>query len=79
MTDADDLGRTATCSVEEAAHIFGISRGLAYELARRGELPGVLHLGRRVRVSVAALRRALDAALSDRDVATSPAEARGRE
>ncbi len=56
----DDLtGDTA--SVEQAAQVLGISRGLGYELARRGELPGVLHLGRRMRVSVRALRAALGA------------------
>ena len=35
-----------TVSVEEAGHILGISRGLAYELARQGKLP-VIRLGRR--------------------------------
>lgn len=34
-------------SVEEAAVLLGISRGLAYELVRRGELPS-LRLGRRL-------------------------------
>ncbi len=35
-----------TVTVEEAAKLLGISRGLAYELVARGELPS-LHLGRR--------------------------------
>lgn len=34
-------------TVEEAAQLLGISRGLAYELVRRGELPA-LRLGRRL-------------------------------
>ena len=34
-------------TVEEAAELLGISRGLAYELVRRGELPA-LRLGRRL-------------------------------
>jgi excisionase family DNA binding protein len=38
-------------SVPEAAAMLGISRDLAYDLARRGELPGALHLGRRWVVS----------------------------
>jgi excisionase family DNA binding protein len=49
-----------TVTVEEAAKALGIGRGHAYELARRGELPGVLKLGRRFVVSRAALDRALD-------------------
>jgi excisionase family DNA binding protein len=36
-------------SVEDAARLLGISRGLAYEAARRGELP-VIRLGRRLLV-----------------------------
>jgi len=44
-----------TLSVEEAAAMLGISRALAYELIRKGELPR-LRLGRRVVVP----RRALE-------------------
>lgn len=47
----DELRGRATCSVEEAAQILGIGRRLAYESARRGELP-TLRLGSRVLVSV---------------------------
>jgi excisionase family DNA binding protein len=43
-----------TLTVEEAAARLGISRSLAYELARRGELP-VVRLGRRIVVPVRAL------------------------
>ena len=35
-----------TCTVEQAGKLLGISRALAYELARRGELP-TLRLGER--------------------------------
>jgi excisionase family DNA binding protein len=38
--------KRVTVSVEEAGQILGISRGLAYELARQGRLP-VIRLGRR--------------------------------
>lgn len=49
-----------TMSVEDAASTLGIGRSLAYDLARRGELPGVLRLGsKRLRVSRAALERYL--------------------
>ena len=51
-----------TLTVEEAAARLGISRTLAYELARTGRLPvPVLRLGRRVLVSRQALERVLAA------------------
>jgi excisionase family DNA binding protein len=43
-----------TLTVEEAGTLLGISRTLAYELVRRGEIPS-LRLGRRVVVPVHAL------------------------
>lgn len=57
----EDLEGRATISVEEAAHVLGISRGVAYEAARTGQLP-CLHLGKRVLVSVPALVRQLNEA-----------------
>ncbi|HET6665286.1 MAG TPA: helix-turn-helix domain-containing protein [Acidimicrobiales bacterium] len=48
-----------TISVEEAGRLLGISRGLAYELVNRGELPSV-RLGRRIVVPRRALDRMLD-------------------
>lgn len=50
-----------TMSVEEAAEALGISRALAYELVRRGDLPH-LRLGRRVVVPRKALERFIDGA-----------------
>ncbi len=46
-------------SVPEAATILGISKDLAYDRARRGELPGAFQLGRRWRVSLVKLRAAV--------------------
>ena len=46
-------------SVPEAAKILGISRGLAYELARSGRLPA-LRFGRRLLIPRAALERMLN-------------------
>ena len=43
-----------TMTVEEAATLLGVSRALAYDLVRRGELP-CLRLGRRVVVPRKAL------------------------
>jgi excisionase family DNA binding protein len=46
-------------SIPQAAERLGISNDLAYDLARRGELPGAFHLGRRWRVSLVKLNRAV--------------------
>jgi excisionase family DNA binding protein len=48
-----------TLTVEEAGTLLGISRTLAYELVRRGEIPS-LRLGRRVVVPVRALERMVE-------------------
>lgn len=49
-----------TCSVEVAGSVLGCSRGVAYELARRGELGvPVLKLGRRYVIPTAPLIRLL--------------------
>ena len=53
-----DSGRL-TLTVEQAAALLGISRGLAYELVARGELPS-LRLGRRIVVPRKALDELLD-------------------
>jgi excisionase family DNA binding protein len=47
-----------TLTAEEAACLLGISRGLAYELARCGKLP-VVRLGRRILIPRAALEKML--------------------
>jgi len=49
-----------TVSVETAAKELGIGRSLAYELARKGELPGVIRLGGRYLVSRARLEKVLN-------------------
>lgn len=43
-----------TLTIDETARELGISRGSAYEAARRGELP-TIRIGRRLLVPVAAL------------------------
>ena len=47
-----------TMTVEQAAEVLGISRGLAYALVARGELPS-LRLGRRLVVPIWALDQML--------------------
>ena len=54
----------AVYTVEEAAERLRIGRTLAYELARRGELP-VVRLGRTLRVPRHALEQMLTAAAAD--------------
>ena len=49
MTNIRDLPPVLT--VIEAAEFLRISRGSAYALAKRGELPGVFRLGRTLRVN----------------------------
>jgi excisionase family DNA binding protein len=46
-------------SVPQAAELLGISKDLGYDLARRGELPGAIQLGRRWRVSLIRLHAAI--------------------
>lgn len=48
-----------TLTIEEAAQLLGISRGLAYEMARCGKLP-VIRFGRRLLVPRAALEKILN-------------------
>lgn len=48
-------------SVEQAGARLGLSRGTAYEAARRGELPGIFRIGSRWMVSIAAFEAALAA------------------
>jgi excisionase family DNA binding protein len=47
-----------TFTVVEAARLLGISRGLAYELVRRREIP-VIRMGRRLLIPKAALLKML--------------------
>jgi predicted DNA-binding transcriptional regulator AlpA len=51
-----------TYSIPEVGEMLGISRNLAYDLARRGELPGIIHLGqKRMVVSKSAILKLIEA------------------
>lgn len=50
----EDVESRLTISVEEAAELLGVGRSVAYEAARRGEIP-CRRLGRRLIVPVPAL------------------------
>jgi excisionase family DNA binding protein len=52
-----------TVSLDEAAKILGISRGHAYAMAKKGELP-TIRIGTRWLVPAAKLERLLDGARS---------------
>lgn len=60
--------KSLVLTVEEAAELLGISRGLAYELVRRRELPAI-RLGRRLVVP----RRRLLALIEGDELETSAA------
>ena len=47
-----------TITVPEAARMLGISRGLAYEMAREGAIP-TLRFGRRMVIPLVAIERLL--------------------
>ncbi|MGE0795472.1 MAG: helix-turn-helix domain-containing protein [Acidimicrobiia bacterium] len=47
-----------TITVERAGQLLGISRGLAYDLVRRGEIPAI-RLGRRVVVPASVIEEML--------------------
>ena len=60
VADHGGLETRLCITVPEAAAMLGISRNLAYELAKRGELPGIIKLGqKRLVVSKLAIQRLL--------------------
>jgi excisionase family DNA binding protein len=62
--------RRLTLTVEEAAQRLGVSRALAYEAVRRGEIPHI-KIGRRILVPTAALEKLLDSVTpTDEDAGT---------
>jgi excisionase family DNA binding protein len=52
-----------TLTIEEAGELLGISRSLAYEMARNGRLP-VLRFGKRMVVPKRAIEAMLDSSVS---------------
>ncbi|MEU0181379.1 helix-turn-helix domain-containing protein [Streptomyces sp. NPDC006207] len=70
LTADEVLRLPATTNLETAAAAFGIGRGTAYDLARKGEFPcRVIRAGRALRVASADIIRALG--LEDRVPAAS--------
>jgi excisionase family DNA binding protein len=50
----------STLTVEEAARLLGISRGLAFQAVRRGDIPSI-RIGGRILIPIARLHAMLDA------------------
>jgi excisionase family DNA binding protein len=48
-----------TLTVEETARLLGISRGLAFQAVRRGDIPSI-RIGRRILIPVARLQALLE-------------------
>lgn len=67
MTTATDVRKTY--SIPESARLIGIGKARAYEMARNGEMPGVLKVGNRYLVS----RKVLDAWVNGELQETGPA------
>jgi excisionase family DNA binding protein len=59
--DTQEQHQPLTITVERAGQLLGISRGLAYDLVRRGDIPAI-RLGRRLVVPA----HAIDEILRDR-------------
>jgi excisionase family DNA binding protein len=57
-TPEPDAPDRLTLTVDEAAYLLNISRGLAYELVARGELPAI-RLGRRIVIPRVAMEELL--------------------
>ncbi|MDA8281341.1 MAG: helix-turn-helix domain-containing protein [Actinomycetota bacterium] len=58
MGQSAAIDRPLVLSVNDAAYLLDISRGLAYELVARGELPAI-RLGRRIVIPRVALEELL--------------------
>jgi len=52
-------GECWTLPVPVAGKRLGLSRGASYDAAKRGDMPGLIRIGRRLMVSKVALERAL--------------------
>jgi excisionase family DNA binding protein len=57
-TDWDTLPLVLT--LEQVAEVLHVSRTSAYEAHRRGQIPGAFKIGRRLRFSREAVRRAVE-------------------
>ena len=61
-----DTPQPLLVNVKQAAKMLGLSRAMIYKLAKKGELR-LVHIGRTARVSVADLRRLIQAHQSEKE------------
>ena len=54
------LDETLTMTVPEWGKSWGLSRGASYAAAARGDIPGLIRIGKRLMVSKIAAQRALE-------------------
>jgi excisionase family DNA binding protein len=59
-TTLDSIRGKATCSVQDAAHILGVSRWAVYRAIERGEISS-MRIGRRILIPTARLLADLEA------------------
>jgi hypothetical protein len=43
----------------DVGQAYGLGRAATYEAAKRGDIPGIIRIGKKIRVSTAVLRRSL--------------------
>jgi excisionase family DNA binding protein len=55
--------------IDEAAALLSMGRAKAYQMAQNGEMPGIVRMGRSVRVSAAVLRKWVDEQAQGRNIA----------
>ena len=69
-TDWDTLPLVLT--LEQVAEVLHVSRTSAYEAHRRGQIPGAFKIGRRLRFSREAIRRAVEGGIGGTTAKTEP-------
>lgn len=47
-------------TVEEAGALYGLGKSASYQAVARGDIPGVIRIGRRILLSAAAIERHLE-------------------
>lgn len=70
VTNWGDLPLVLT--LEQVAEVLGVSRTSAYEAHRRGQVPGAFRIGRRLRFSREAIRRAVEGGIGGTTEKTEP-------
>ncbi len=70
VTNWDEMPLVLT--LEQVAAVMNVSRTSAYEAHRRGQVPGAFRIGRRLRFSREAVRRAVEGGVGGTTEKTEP-------